>query len=341
MSDERRELDPILKQIIIDLLLSAPVRVETEVEVSRLPRTIDVLVVAESAEDLTQLRMRTLFRHALQTNVIEFKGLNDPLTKQNFANIMGRTYLYMGEHNIPYDEIGVTVICSSKPRNVLSLQLSPHLFVDKGEGIYQNEHFPPVTLVVINELPVTAENYPLLIFASNKKKFMAVMHDLLSRKLTADQFQYVSYALKIRPDVAQELVDMSGIYDENLRILADGIGDVLMPFLPAERRMQGISLQDRMQGITPQDRVQGLSLQDRTVGLSWQEIQAFLRVAEERARWEMLQEAELAEDRISLINDLSELDRAIVLDPDNRDQLLERLPEAEQADLIAWINALS
>lgn len=60
--EKRRELDSTFKPVIKNVLAPLPVEVRTEVEVSRLPRKINVLVLAKSADSLHQLRTRSPFR---------------------------------------------------------------------------------------------------------------------------------------------------------------------------------------------------------------------------------------------------------------------------------------
>ena len=126
---------------------------------------------------------------------------------------------------------------------------------------------------------------------------------------------------------------MSDIYrgrEENLRILADQIGDILIPFLPPERRMEGIAPEQRMEGIAPEERIDGLDVED---------LEALSRVINEQMRWHWVHQADSAARRINVIKDMSRLDRLAVLSQDNREQLLEGLDEGEQTQLLSWIES--
>lgn len=86
---KRHELDPTFKQMLLKFLEPFPVTIETEVEVSRLPRTIDVIVVTQSADAHEQLKLHTPFGHFRPYNQIEFKGISDRLTAKTISRFWG------------------------------------------------------------------------------------------------------------------------------------------------------------------------------------------------------------------------------------------------------------
>lgn len=345
-SEKRRELDPTFKQMIMTVLEPLSVTVETEVEVSRLPRTIDVIVVAESDEAHEQLRTQTPFGHFRTHNQIEFKGEHDPLTLDDYAYILGRSYLYIGDHKTILDEMTVTIICARKPRNVLKRVSAGHTFANVGAGLYQNGAVPQITLVVINELPETAENYPLLLFAGNEKKFREVFLKLLAE----NRLEFVSYALRVRPHLTEDLLVMNGIYEDNLKIIARDMGEDILPHISPEKRLQGISPEKRLQGISPEKRLEGISpdylldhlLSQMSSGqvvelMSVEEVALLKKLRAEKMIFNKLDALSTAEERIGLIEALAADDRAIALDEENREKLLEGLDDAEQSKLLAWI----
>lgn len=176
----RQELDPIFKELLTHFLAPLPVTVQTEVEVSRLPRTIDLLVIAKTNSAQAQLRKKTPLRYASHHNQIEFKGRNDPLNIKGFARILGRTYLYMGDHTQikSFDKMSVTIVCAGKPRNLLREQKEQFKMVT--QGVYHKEDSPTITIIVANELPIERGNYPFLLFASSKQKFIQFFTQLIN-----------------------------------------------------------------------------------------------------------------------------------------------------------------
>ena len=202
-SQPRNELDPVFKQVLIELFKSLPVTVKTEVEVSRLPRTIDALVMVESSDTLDEIASTTPFGHFRQSNQIEFKGRNDRLTQWGFYRILGRSYLYLGEHKIDYRSHTITIVCAGKPRTVLqTLEIS---FEQVKLGIYRASDQLQITIIVANELENIPENYALLLFASSKIRFQEVLTQILN---SSSYTYYLYFAFEIRPQETKELIEM-------------------------------------------------------------------------------------------------------------------------------------
>ena len=116
---ERHEIDPILKEVLTFSFGELGIPIQTQVEVSRLPRTMDVLVVAEQTGNLEKIRHGTAFDFFRAHNSIEFKGKSDPLTIFDYHLILGRTHLYLGERKISSSEMTVTIVSARKPIKVL------------------------------------------------------------------------------------------------------------------------------------------------------------------------------------------------------------------------------
>ena len=94
---ERREIDPVFKEVMVYDFGQSSLPVQTEVEVSRLPRTMDVLVVLSNAAEIEVVRMKTALSYARFHNQIELKGESDPLTLWGYR-LLGRANLYMGDN---------------------------------------------------------------------------------------------------------------------------------------------------------------------------------------------------------------------------------------------------
>ena len=63
---------------------------ETEHEVFTRARTIDLVI--ESDEPNNQTLQESIFAHFRRWNILELKGINDPLTVDNFDVIMMRAW---------------------------------------------------------------------------------------------------------------------------------------------------------------------------------------------------------------------------------------------------------
>lgn len=323
MVTSRQELDPIFKILFINFLTSLSIIAESEVEVGRLPRKIDLLVFAETEFARQQLRTKTPLRYISRFNQVEFKGRNDPLNIKGVARILGRTYLYISDENRlkSFDEMSVTiicVICAGKPRTVLR-EMDDFKQID--EGIYQKDGSPQITIMVINQLPTIPENYPLLLFASSKEKFKQFFTQLIDN-LGNDPANnpYLHLAYIVRPDVAKELNAMSmyPVPRGNLQYIANDIGDKLLEFIPQELIVDAIS--------DPSELVSRLSYEE-------------IAVIMEEKRWQMVQSGRSAQARIDIIRKMPDSERAIVLDVSNRTKLVSGLNEDNVVILYRWAEA--
>lgn len=234
---ERTELDPLFKQILVSLGQTLNFTPKTQVEVSRLPRTIDVVIELLAAEDQARLTRQTPFIRLRQHNQIEFKGRADRLSIPNYQLIRGRSLFYMSEHRLLPSQMSISIVCASKPNKVL--KASETVFQNISPGYYLGNEQPPTLIIVINELPMTPKNYPLLLFTSSKKLFRSFLQVVLAEE---SHHVYLQYAYFAQPTIAKEeimsLAKSAYITQENLAFIAQDIGDELMPLITDEAMIQ-------------------------------------------------------------------------------------------------------
>lgn len=110
-------------------------------------------------------------------------------------------------------------------------------------GYYKNEAYPPVYLIVINELPIIPKNYALLLFASSDRKYRQFLEQLVMEGNT----RYIRYAYKVRPQMTREVLSMAGISTsisrKDLEFMAADIGPELVPFLTPKDLQRGMNPQ--------------------------------------------------------------------------------------------------
>lgn len=90
---EPTQIDPIFKQVLVSMGRQLQFKLETEVEVSRLPRKIDAIIQLDMLADRERLQQQSPFIRLRQHNQIEFKGANDSLYRAGYYTIRGRMYL--------------------------------------------------------------------------------------------------------------------------------------------------------------------------------------------------------------------------------------------------------
>jgi len=259
---KREEIDPVFKGVMIFWFGPFNIIIQTQVEVSHLPRTMDVLIVIEQMDSLMKIRLETPFGYFLIHNQVEYKGKNDPLTIHDYHLILGRAHLYLGEKKISASEMTVTIISARKPINVLRHCQDDVKWEEIGEGHYVSSDILPVHLIVINELPIEPKNYPLLLFAPSKKKF----RQFLERIIKEDNSAYIYYAYRIDPKQTKEVLKMAGkssSYQKNLEFIAKDIGKELIPFLSIEERLLGLTAEELASALTPEERLVGLTPEER------------------------------------------------------------------------------
>ena len=258
---DRHFLDPIFKEIMTFNFAQLALPVETQVEISRLPRTMDALVVLEKAAEREKVHAQTTFNYFRVYNQIEFKGKEDPLTLDGYNLIRGRSYLYLGEKKISASLMTVTIISARQPRNVLHRSSLDVKWESESNGHYKSIDIFPVNLFVCNELELTKKNYPLLLFATSKEKF----RQFVERIVGEDDLTYIYYASRVEPEITKEILKMAGkqsLYEKQLQRIVDSMGIDLLKKMTPEERVRGLTVSERVRGLTVSERLAGLDPED-------------------------------------------------------------------------------
>ena len=293
--------DPVFKQVLIFHCGQWDIWLQTEFEVSRLPRTIDAIIRLDPSQKEEQLQSQTPFGHFRAHNLIEFKGRRDPLTIAEYHLILGRAYLYLGEHDILPHQMTVTIVSARKPRRVLShrlgigfLHLASQSVIRQplGEGYYvRNNGDLMVYLIVANELLIVPKNYPLLLFVASARKFRQFLQQLVEER----NWDYIRFAYRLRPRITKEVLTMAGRYSlpkKDLEFMAKDIGAEILPFLSPEERLRGLSSEERLRGLSPEERLQGVNPRDLLMHLSTEVQQRPLDAGELRMLKQLLERQE-------------------------------------------------
>ena len=291
--------DSIFKRIMDLRFTQLGIPLQTQVEVSHLPRTIDAVVVLRHETDQEKVRLETPFPYAGPHNLIEFKGENDRLTIPDFRLILGRSNLYMGENRIPVSDITITIVCAGTPRKVLKHSQAEVEFESLGGGYYRSTDKLPVHIIAINELEVTPKNYPLLMFATSKQKFEEFLRDAVDRN-DSDHNSIITFAYFLRSELIRE-IDMplkNRLSKEALDIIIEDIGDEILSRFSVDEILSRfgvdeiasrLSPEERLTGLSPEEIVSRLSPEERLTGLSPEEIVSRLSPEERRQLQRLLE----------------------------------------------------
>ena len=262
---ERQEIDPVFKDALTKNFEALDLPVQTEVEVSRLPRTMDALAILKSPDAIERVRSETAFNHFLEHNEIEFKGEGDPLTLWKYRLLLGRANLYMGENKVSASEMTVTIVSARRPTQVLEHCQDDVRWEKIEAGHYKSTELLPVHLFVCDELEVNPKNYLLLLFAASEEK----LRQFFERIVAAEDSFYLRYAVWLKPTLMKEVLAMAGklnLYQQDLQRFAEAAGEDLIPFLK-EKLLEQMTPEERLRGLQPEERMRGLQVEEVIRGL--------------------------------------------------------------------------
>ncbi len=264
---ERHHIDPVFKEVITHNFGQLNLPIQTQVEVSRLPRAMDALVVLKSPDEIEKVRAETAFHYFRGHNHIELKGKEDELTLFGYHLIRGRSHLYLGENKVSTKDMTVTIVSARKPINVLQKCPEDVRWEQVDVGHYRSTDLLPVHLFVCNELKIEPKNYPLLLFAASKKK----LRQFFERIVEEDNTLYIYYAHFADYELIEEVLKMAGKqsqYEKTLERFAKDYGSALLRGLTPEERLHGLQPEERLRGLQPEERLSGLQPEEILRGLS-------------------------------------------------------------------------
>ena len=66
---------------------------------------------------------------------------------------------------------------------------------------------------------------------------------------------YVEFAYRVNPEITKEVTEMAGygLSKKKLQFMANDIGPKLLPFIPKEKLLKHLTLEDRLAGLTAED----------------------------------------------------------------------------------------
>ena len=197
----------------------------TEYPIAQETLTIDVVIrLAEG--DLEKLSAVTPFYFFLVHNLIEFKSPRDPLNLSEYRLIIGRVYVYLSQQeDISRHQVCSCVITSTKPVKVLTKLKDEVIFTKIADGHYVSDDKIPMHVLVTTELPLTEKNYPLLLFATGRKR------EQFLRKLAEEgRIEYFRFAYELYPQDVRRFLTMSRAFrdfpplEENIRFFIKDFG---------------------------------------------------------------------------------------------------------------------
>ena len=274
--------DSIFKWIMNRQFTRLGIPIQTQVEVGYLPLTIDVVIEPRNEAEQQNVKSEIALPDVGTHNLIEFKSENDRLTISGLQRIVARTNLYMSQNDLLAPDITVTIICAGTPKKVLSHYPSHIKFESLSGGYYRSTDKLPIHIVAINELEVTPKNYPLLMFATSKRKFVAFLRDAMGQD-DSDDNPIITFAYFLKSDLIKE-INMplkNRLSKEALAFIIEDIGDEILSCFSADEILSHLSADEILSRFSADERLTGLSVEERVAGLSPEERRQLQRLLEQ------------------------------------------------------------
>jgi len=203
-----QDYDSAYKAFYESLFQRWNVPVETEVEISRRARTIDVVIKCL----LTHLRLLkdTAFWFFRRINSFELKSPEDPLNLAGYMMIVSRAYGLLAKQTKEEDRLPsnatITIVCSVRPDKILDGLKTEFAFFPTSEpGVYLSEKEIDRRIIVATELDVVEKNYPLLILAKGEK-LLEFFEEIVRKGLT----EYIEIMFRVGVSIDPETL-MEGV----------------------------------------------------------------------------------------------------------------------------------
>ncbi len=202
----RRDYDSAYKAFYERLFQGWQIPVETQVEVGRRAKTIDVVIKCETEEHRLRLT-GTAFAFVRRINSLELKSPEDALDVSNYMLILSRAYGLLAKQPTEAEQLPtnatLTILTSVRPTKILD-DLQPELgfFPTSEPGVYLCNNQPIETrIIVATELEVIEKNFPLLILAKGQK-LKEFLEEIIKRGLT--EYLEVLFQVGVDPDTLIE-----------------------------------------------------------------------------------------------------------------------------------------
>ncbi len=286
-NDTRRyRPDSIFKWIMNRQFTRLGIPIQTQVEVGHLPLTIDVVLTPRNETEQQKVKLEIALPDVRPHNLIEFKSENDPLTIFDLQRIEARAKLYMSQNRLLCRDVTITIVCARTPQKVLRHFQEDIKFESLGGGYYRSTDNLPIHIVAINELEVTPKNYPLLMFATSKRKFVAFLRDAMGQA-ESDDNPVITFAYFLKSDLIKELnmPIKNRLSKEALAFIIEDIGDEILSCFSPDEIASRLSVDERLTGLSAEEVLARFSPEEVLARFSAEEVLARFSAEEVLARF--------------------------------------------------------
>jgi hypothetical protein len=214
------------------------------------------------------------FEDLTRYNLICFKSHREKLSEwtlcelvAHYVNLRKQVSPSMDERDLlPVEDFRLDAVSVRFPQELVSkVPLTPIK-----PGVYEVPFFTRrIRLIVANQLPPAQHNVLLNVF-SIKPELLS--YGVEHYKVRSDETTTLLYDLLVK--FRSEEPAMPDALEEFTRQTIDR----LLKELPAEKKLESVSIKDRLKGVPPEDRVQGMSSEERLQGESSEDFRNSLPV---------------------------------------------------------------
>ena len=154
----------------------------------------------------------------------------------------------MGDNKTSAQEMTITIVSARRPVHLLEHCPNDVRWEGVDAGHYVSADLLSVHLFVCDELAIEPKNYLLLLFAASEDKFRLFLEQIVGK----DNWFYINYALRLRPKLTMEVLEMAEKSDVYQRRM-DELTEVVTPYLNKEKLLKQMTPEERVRGLQPED----------------------------------------------------------------------------------------
>ena len=246
---------PLLVRLL-EYALGSAFTVREEVSVGKMPLRVDILLLRREEGQLSEaqrLELSALLPLLNRFTLIEFKGPTDVMKRGDFGKLIGCSFLWQSQESepIPHEDVSLVVLAPTvsnalrEELRLLGLEASQH-----EPGIFRVIGLPFATWLV--ETDVMAEQGQVVLSLVSRV-FLKDRGRIMERLGDADEplVRYVAqqvHQFRTEKDFALQHAD-----SEYLEEMEDDLLTKILEWVPAERRLRGLSPEERLAGLSDEE----------------------------------------------------------------------------------------
>ncbi len=272
------------------LLTPRGIQVQTEVAIMSDTPRVDVLLLRRNEPQWTEAQRAVLpddIRDSSASHIlIEFK-YTESLSAEAVLKTAAYDLFYKQAHRLNGDDVQTYLLCAKKPQAATRQRL--RFTTERSTGVYENDSpfVHRVRLVSLNELPPTAYNAFVQLFATQKKARLRAIHTLRDAEETLQPDEMTHYLVsmlrQVYPRQLGAYIMEPEMTKEDMIEMSEAVVDFILHVTPKEKLLKYLQVDERLAGLRPEERLSGLRPEERLAGLRPEERLAGLRPEERLA----------------------------------------------------------